>query len=214
MKQKKGLFITLEGCDGAGKSTQVKLLDTFLTNQNIAHILTREPGGSEGAEEIRKILSTGTCEKWDAVSETLLFSAARRSHLVNTIWPALKQDKWVISDRFSDSTLAYQGYGRTNNNPLSLKDLNYLYAFIAGDFNPDLTFILDISPEIGLTRAKQRGEKDRFEKMDMTFHQNLRNGFLKIAQTNPQRYHIIDANFPPEIIHSRIVNILNNFIQK
>ena len=205
---KKAFFITLEGGDGCGKTTQRQMLLDFLNSQSINFICTREPGGSPAAEEIRQIILSGGKEKWDSISETLLFFAARRSHLVETIWPALKDGKWVVSDRFADSTMAYQGYGRADG-LLKKSDIESLYSLVAGDFKPDLTIILDMDPEIALNRVSKRGEKDRMEGMDLSFHKNLRNAFLDIAKNEPSRCAIINANQTPEQVHADIVNVIS-----
>lgn len=204
----KGFFITLEGGDGCGKTTQRQMLVDFLQKQGIDFICTREPGGSPAAEEIRQIILSGGKEKWDSISETLLFFAARRSHLVETIWPALKAGKWVISDRFADSTMAYQGYGRADG-LLKKSDIENLYSLVAGDFKPDLTIILDMEPEAALTRVSQRGEKDRMEGMDLSFHHNLRNAFLDIAKNEPARCVVINANQTAEQVHADIVKAIS-----
>lgn len=185
-----GRFITFEGGEGAGKSTQVKLLAETLRGRGIAVVTTREPGGAPGAEEIRRLLVQGEAGRWDPVTEALLHSAARREHVQRTVKPALAQGSWVISDRFADSTVAYQGYGQG----VRLGDLAKLYEVAVGDFEPDLTLILDMPVEAGLQRAKARGgAEDRYERMGYEFHERLRRGFLEIAQTNPQRCLIIPA---------------------
>ena len=203
-----GLFITLEGGEGAGKSTQIQMLKTALEAMGKEVLLTREPGGSKGGELIRPLLVSGEAD-WDAVSETLLFSAARRDHLTHKVWPALKEEKVVLCDRFADSTLAYQGYGR-GNNPEIQKTVKTLYKIVAGDFEPDLTLILDIDPKIGLKRSCDRAgnTEKRFENMDFSFHENLRQGFLKIAADNPERCYVIDADRPPEEVHNEIIKIV------
>ncbi|MBO7483579.1 MAG: dTMP kinase [Alphaproteobacteria bacterium] len=203
-----GLFITFEGGEGAGKSTQIQMLKSTLETMGKEVLLTREPGGSKGGELIRPLLVSGEAD-WDAVSETLLFSAARRDHLTHKIWPALKEGKIVLCDRFSDSTLAYQGYGRGNNLEIQ-KVVTDLYKIVAGDFEPDLTLILDIDPKIGLKRSCERtgNTEKRFENMDFSFHENLRTGFLKIAQENPTRCHVIDANRSLDEIHQKIMEIV------
>ena len=203
----KGFFITLEGGDGCGKTTQRQMLVNFLQQRGIDFICTREPGGSPAAEEIRQIILSGGKEKWDSISETLLFFAARRSHLVETIWPAIKAGKWVLSDRFADSTMAYQGYGRADG-LLNRTDIESLYCLVAGDFKPDLTVILDMEPEIALERVSKRGQKDRMEGLDLSFHKNLRNAFLDIAQKEPNRCIVIDANQSPEAVHNEIVKAI------
>ena len=202
----KGYFITFEGGEGCGKSTQIKLFTEYLQKKGIPCLLTREPGGSQGAEEIRALLLKGETAKWDKITEILLFSAARRDHLVKKIWPTLEQGTTVISDRFADSTMAYQGYGY-GINEASIQMVNDTYKMIAGDFEPDLTFILDIAPEVGINRSMARSGNDeqRFEHMDLTFHHNLRNGFLKIASQNPKRYAVIDASGSIDQVHQDII---------
>jgi dTMP kinase len=161
-----------------------------LRQAGLRAIRTREPGGSPGAEEIRRLLVEGAPERWDAETEALLMVAARRSHLVETIWPGLERGEWVVSDRFADSTLAYQGYGRG----LPHRSLQELHSMIAGNFNPDLTFILDLSVDVGLSRATKRaGNETRFEQMDREFHERLRQGFHDIARGDPTRCVVIDA---------------------
>ena len=208
----RGLFITLEGGEGAGKSTQIQMLKSALENMGKEVLLTREPGGSKGGELIRPLLVSGETD-WDAVSETLLFSAARRDHLTHKIWPALKEGKVVLCDRFADSTLAYQGYGR-GDNVENQKTVKALYKIVAGDFEPDLTLILDIDPKIGLKRSCDRigNTEKRFENMDFSFHENLRNGFLKIASDNPKRCFIINANQSVENVHTDIMKVIKEKI--
>ena len=203
-----GLFITLEGGEGAGKSTQIQMLKSAFENMGKEVLLTREPGGSKGGELIRPLLVSGEAD-WDAVSETLLFSAARRDHLTHKVWPALKEGKIVLCDRFADSTLAYQGYGRGDNLEIQ-QTVKALYKIVVGNFEPDLTIILDIDPKIGLKRSCDRAgnTEKRFENMDFSFHENLRQGFLKIAQDNPKRCFIIDANKTPELVHQEIMHII------
>ena len=185
-----GKFITLEGGDGSGKSTQARLLADFLAADGIQCLLTREPGGAPGADEIRELILTGEPDRWDAVGETLLFNAARRNHLRLTIWPTLEKGHWVISDRFADSTMAYQGYG----NHLGVEAVQKIHDFTVGDFAPDLTFIFDLPAEEGLRRTMGRTHnEDRFEKMDLSFHERLREGFRDIAANAPDRCVLIDA---------------------
>jgi dTMP kinase len=152
---------------------------------------TREPGDAAGANEIRNLLLNGAPERWDAVSEALLMVAARRCHLVETVWPALEAGKWVVCDRFADSTTAYQGYG----GGVPLERLAELHKLIAGEFRPHLTLILDVPVEIGLARAAQRrGGEQRFESKGRDFHERVRQGFLEIAKREPGRCAVIDAS--------------------
>lgn len=208
----KGLFITFEGGEGTGKSTQIKLLAEFLAREDIPYLLTREPGGSPGGEEIRALLLKGSVDKWDKLTEMLLFTAARRDHLVKKIWPALNKGITVISDRFADSTKAYQGCGYGKDTQ-SINSVDSLYRMIAGDFKPDITFILDIDPKIGVARSQKRvgNDEQRFEEMDLSFHENLRDGFLQIAKADPKRCVVINANQSIENVHKDIVK---NFIER
>lgn len=196
-----GKFITLEGGEGAGKSTQAPRLAAHLERAGHTVCITREPGGSPGAEAIRELLVTGDPGRWDAVTETLLHYAARRSHLTETIRPALTRGEWVVCDRFADSTVAYQGYvGGVDRGFIS-----ETYARVAGDLTPDLTLILDLPPEAGLARAQARGEgEDRYERMGLNFHQRLRAAFLEIAAEEPERCMVVDADGDMETVAARI----------
>jgi len=185
-----GRFITLEGGEGAGKSTQIARLKSWLEGRGHRVTATREPGGSPGAEMIRKLLVEGPVERWDGTTEALLHFAARREHLRSTVWPALKRGEWVVSDRFADSTLAYQGYGHG----IEPRIFEQLYAVAVGAFRPDLTLILDLPVEIGLKRATdRRGTETRYESLPQDFHSRVRAGFLEIAAREPQRCIVIDA---------------------
>jgi dTMP kinase len=177
-------------------------LVTALTRAGISARRTREPGGSAGAEAIRRLLLDGADERWDAVGEALLFYAARRDHVARLIRPALDQGNWVVCDRFADSTLAYQGYGRG----LPLAELQALRRFALGDFAPDLTLILDLPVETGLARAARRsGDADRFERLDRAFHERMRDGFRQIAAAEPQRCVLIDAVGEVENVHRAVL---------
>ncbi len=196
-----GRFITLEGGEGVGKSTQVRRLAVALRERGYDVVTTREPGGSPGAEEIRQVLITGGGERWSPVTEALLLFAARRDHLERTIWPALERGAWVISDRFADSTLAYQGHGHELNQDIIIR----LYANVIGKFYPDLTLVLDLPVEAGLARVHARGAADRYEEMDIAFHRRLRQGFLDIAAHDPRRCVVIDASEPEEAVAAGIL---------
>ncbi|MDV7338587.1 dTMP kinase [Terasakiella sp. A23] len=203
----KGRFITLEGGEGAGKSTQVRLLKAALEDQGIEVVLTREPGGSQGAEDIRNLLVNGDPGRWDGMTEALLNFAARRDHLVKTVWPALEAGKWVISDRFADSTIAYQGYGHG----LNLKLLYNLWDVSIENFRPDLTFVLDLPVETGIERALGRGAgEDRYEKMARDFHTRLKAGFLEIAENDPDRCCVVDARQGIEEIQQDLQNAVSD----
>ena len=200
-----GRFITFEGGEGAGKSTQVRLLAEVLHGLGRQVVLTREPGGADGAEAIRALLVSGAVDRWDAHTEALLHSAARRDHLVKTVWPALARGAWVICDRFADSTLAYQGYGHGLDHHL----IATLAEVAMGDFRPDLTLILDLPVEEGLKRAGGRGgAEDRYERMGLDFHQRLRQGFLAIAAAEPRRCAVVDATQTVQTVQENILSTL------
>jgi dTMP kinase len=197
----KGKFITFEGGEGAGKSTQVARLAAALRGAGHQVLETREPGGSEGAEEIRELLVHGSVDRWDAMTEALLHFAARREHLLHTVLPALEAGTWVLSDRFADSTMAYQGYGHD----IGRGPIDALYSLVVGKFRPDLTLILDLPVDQGLGRAAgRRAGGDRYERMDGGFHERLRQGFLEIAQGDPARCVVIDAGGAVEAVHEAV----------
>lgn len=186
----RGRFITLEGGEGAGKSTQIRRLAERLATRGIPHIITREPGGAPGAEDIRRLLVEGAADRWDALTEALLHFAARRDHVRRTVEPALAAGQWVLCDRFADSTMAYQGYGHR----LGRAPVETLQALVLGDFRPDLTLVFDLPVARGLERALNRpGAETRYESMDIAFHERLREGFLDIAAREPGRCVVIDA---------------------
>ncbi len=204
----KGLFITFEGGEGTGKSTQLKLLADFLAQRNIPVITTKEPGGTEVGQELRRILVTGDKDKMDAVAEALLYYADRRIHMTKKVWPALEEGKWVLSDRFADSTVAYQYYGYNKRVPY--QTLENLYKLAVGDFKPDLTILLDINPEIGLARSLAKAghmavKETRHESRALEFHNNLRNGYLEMAQKEPERFVVLNADKTIEDLHQEIV---------
>jgi len=185
-----GRFISFEGGEGAGKSTQARRLAAALEKRGISCVITREPGGSPGAEEIRKLLVNGEPGRWNALTETLLLYAARADHVARTIKPALAQGRWVLCDRFADSTYAYQGAGRG----LDRETVRRIESVAIGDFKPDFTFILDLPAQEGLKRANARASAEsRFEQFDIGFHERLRQAFLEIARRAPDRCTVIDA---------------------
>ena len=178
------------------------MLVAALARAGIAVERTREPGGSPGAEAIRELLLEGADERWDAVAEALLLYAARRDHVVRLIAPALARGRWVVCDRFADSTLAYQGYGRG----VPLAELAALHRLALDDFAPDLTLILDLPVAEGLARAARRsGDPDRFERLDAAFHERLRQGFREIAARHPERCAVIDAAADPDSVHRAVL---------
>ena len=189
----RGRFITLEGGEGAGKSTQLVRLSGFLRGRGLEVVETREPGGAPGAERIRELLIDGPADRWDGITETLLHFAARREDVVRTVLPALERGAWVVCDRFADSTRAYQGYGQG----VAIDVIETLYRHTVGALQPDLTVILDLPVEEGLRRADARlGGGTRYERMDAAFHARLREGYLEIARSEPQRCAVVDAAGP------------------
>lgn len=205
-----GAFITFEGGEGSGKSTQLALLKTALERANIAHINTREPGGTPSAERIRALLVSGEADAWHPISETLLFYAARTEHVQRLIKPALAEGKLVVCDRFADSTRVYQGVGKQVDGAF----IDELHRLSLGSFAPYLTFILDIEPAKGLARAKSRQDtENRFEEMELSFHQRIREGFLAIAKAEPERCVVLDATQDPQTLHQGIVRHLQQKLQ-
>ena len=185
-----GRFITFEGIDGSGKSTQTKLLAARLQDEGYDIILTREPGGSEGAEEIRDLVLKGATDRWSAETEILLFTAARRDHIERTILPALIQGKIVICDRFADSTRMYQGISRGDLRAL----VDQLHSLMI-PYDPDITILIDMDPEIGLKRAKARATaEERFEDFGLDLQQRMRSGFLELAREFETRIAVVDGN--------------------
>ena len=211
-----GKFISLEGGEGAGKTTQIIMLADTLKAAGFDPVITREPGGAPGAEMIRSLLVKGDIDRWQPMTEALLHFAARLEHVRETIAPALEEGQWVVSDRFSDSTIAYQGYGHD----LGQETMARLHELVLGGFQTDLTLILDIPVEAGLARAGKReagkieaGEsagEDRYERMDLNFHRRLRDGFLDIARRNSERCLIVDADQAPDQVHTLIWEIVQN----
>ncbi len=194
-------FITFEGGEGAGKSTQVGLLAAALQAKGVTVVQTREPGGSPGAEQIRSLLVDGPAERWLPLTEALLHSAARAEHLARTVRPALAADSWVLCDRFTDSTLAYQGYGHE----LGKAPVEALRELVAGSPLPDLTLVIDLPFELGLSRAGARaGGAARYEAMGAAFHQRVREGFKAIARAEPERCAVIDGSGGPEAVHRAV----------
>ncbi|MFT6102563.1 MAG: dTMP kinase [Granulosicoccus sp.] len=207
--QTQGKFLTIEGTEGVGKSTNVEFIQSYLKEQGIGLIITREPGGTPLAEEIRELLLNNRDEKMDETAELLLVFAARAQHLQTVILPALEQGKWVLCDRFTDATYAYQGGGRG----LDIQLIELLEQQIQGDVRPDLTLLLDIDVTIGLARAGQRGELDRFENERVDFFERVRQAYLVRASTQPQRYGIVDASQPLAEVQRQIVACLQKFLQ-
>jgi dTMP kinase len=201
-----GRFIAIEGVDGAGKGVQSRLLRDELLGSGVDVILTREPGGSVGAEEIRNLLVQGAADRWDAMTELLLIYAARRDHLTKTIWPALKEGRWVISDRFADSSRAFQGIA----GGLGLEVVDAVHAQVVGNFAPDLTIVLDLDPEQSLARTVARGgREDRFEKKGLAYQQSVRKAFTQLAERSPRTHVLIDAGRSVDEVAHAVLRVVS-----
>ncbi len=204
-RRSQGLFISFEGGDGAGKSTQIRLLAEALRAQGQEVVTTREPGGSPGAESIRKLLLEGDADKWSPLTEALLMYASRADHLERTIEPALRRGAAVISDRFADSTMAYQGLAGA----LGEDAVTSLHKLVVAGREPDVTFILDMPVAEGLARSKSTGSAEqRFESKGADYQEKVRNAFLEIAKRNPVRCMVIDATGSQDDVAKRILTAL------
>lgn len=204
---RRGRFITLEGGEGVGKSTNLQFIKQLLEDRDIPFVLTREPGGTAIAEKIRGILLEHQEERLSEQAELLLMFAARAQHIQQVILPALHQGQWVVCDRFTDATYAYQGGGRN----MDLQTIAWLENTVQGPLRPDLTFIFDAPIEVGMQRAKHRGELDRFETEQLAFFERVRQAYLQRAATDVQRYKIIDASQPlgtvQQQLHDELVGL-------
>ena len=197
-----GKFITFEGGEGAGKTTQAKMLCEALEGAGIETLLTREPGGTFGAEAIRNLVLEGTSDRWSGMTELLLMYAARLDHMEKLIKPALERGVWVISDRFADSSLAYQGYARG----LGAEKVKAVHAAVMDEFEPDLTILFDIDPILAQKRVETRGEDlSRFDAESIAFHNTLREAFLNIAEENSERIFTVDAAASRDSVQTRIL---------
>lgn len=194
-------FITFEGGEGSGKTSHARRLADWLKGRGAEVVLTREPGGTPGAEEIRRLLVQGEAARWEPMTEALLHFAARRDHVTKVIRPALARGAWVVSDRFTDSTMAYQGYGHG----LGAEAIALLRNLVLGDFAPGLTLLFDVPVALGLARAGKRDDgktqaDGRYESMGESFHGRVREGFLAVARAEPERIEVIDSSKPvPEV---------------
>ena len=203
-----GYFISFEGIDGSGKSTQIQKLAEFLEARDFDIVITREPGGSIGGEEIRNLLLQGNVDRWSAETEILLFTAARRDHLERIILPALEEGKIVICDRFTDSTIIYQG----RDNLQLTKLIKQLHLSIIGII-PDLTLIIDVDPKKALNRGlKRRSKEMRFEAFGLEFQTNARNSYIELSKTD-KRYHLVDGNNSEEKVHQLIWRKMCSFLK-
>lgn len=205
MSHVRGKFLTLEGTEGVGKTTNRTFIEDYLRERNIPLLVTREPGGTPLAEELREMLLKNRDETVDPTAELLMVFAARAQHLNQVILPALEQGTWVLCDRFTDATFAYQGFGRG----LPTDVIASLETLVQKEVRPDLTLILDIDVETGLKRARQRGDLDRFESEELTFFERVRQGYHSRASQAPERYQLIDAGQTLEAVQQDIQRCLD-----
>ena len=215
MYKKKPLFVTFEGIEGSGKSYQCRKLYNELRNKNLSVILTREPGGTKSAEKIRKVIledyfASDSKEKFSKYTDTLLYLAARNEHVQNIIRPAISKKKIVICDRFIDSTLAYQVYGKGVSKNL----VDFIHKFILGNIKPDLTFVLKVNISKALQRLKKRKKKNRYDKFSKNFYIRVQNAFIKIARKNAKRYCIVDNSEDSTKTESVILDKFIQFLNK
>jgi len=204
----KGRFISLEGIEGTGKSTQAKLLSDCLKEKGFEVVLTEEPGGTQIGLRIRELLLSVEHKGMTAVTELLLYNASRSQHIREIILPAISRGAIVITDRFTDSTIAYQGFGRGIDQGL----INSIDLIATGRLRPDITILLDLDVEIGLKRNRGINKTDRLELEDIEFHQRVRNGYHNLVEKEPERIKLIDASAGIQEIHKRISSIITNFI--
>lgn len=210
MTTQRGKFITVEGGEGVGKSTNVQFIHDCLSDFGIDHVMTREPGGTALAESIRSLLLEKQEEALDQDAELLLMFAARAQHLARLIHPSLAQGRWVVCDRFTDATYAYQGGGRG----IERARIAQLEQLVHHDFQPDLTLLLDLDPEQGLARVAQRGTPDRIESESLVFFRAVRTAYLERARNFPERFAVIDAARPLAEVQSQIRQVLMEFCQR
>ena len=201
----RGKFITFEGCDGCGKSTQLQMLSTYLTEQGIAHIFTREPGGGKISEAIREILLNGKNAEMSDACEALLYAAARAQHLADRVEPALAEGKLVVCDRYVDSSFAYQAYARG----LGVEFIDKINAFATENYLPDLTVFIDLTPEEAFARKHGADENDRLEQAGLAFHKRVYQGYVALAEQYPQRIVRVDGRKTPAEIFSDVVGIMH-----
>lgn len=205
----RGKLITFEGGEGAGKSSNIALAKALLEQAGQRCLVTREPGGTAVAEEIRRVLLQPSEEPMAVMTEMLLVFAARAQHLAQTILPAIEQGIWVLCDRFTDTTYAYQGYGRE----LGQAPVACLENLVQGDLRPDLTLLFDVSVDIGLARAGARGKPDRIESEQRAFFERIRSGFLALARQAPERWRVVDAGQPLEQVQAQVTRVLTDWLE-
>jgi len=202
-----GRFISLEGGEGVGKTTNIAYIQSLLEEQNISVLLTREPGGTPLAEAMRQLLLDKNQEEITEQAELLMMFAARAQHIKHVIKPALERGVWVLCDRFTDSTYAYQGGGRA----MDITAINWLENFVQGELRPDLTLLLDAPVQVGMNRAAQRGKLDRFELEKITFFEKVRQAYLALAEQQPERIKVVDATQTLELVQASIHQSISQF---
>ncbi|KKO51567.1 dTMP kinase [Paenibacillus sp. DMB20] len=209
---RKPLFITIEGGEGSGKTTMIGRLSAYFQNHSIPYLITREPGGIEIAEKIRTVILDPKHTSMDARTEALLYAAARRQHLVERVEPALAEGLTVICDRFVDSSLVYQGLGRG----IGMEEVWKINQFAIESRMPDLTLLLDIDPEVGMSRIMANGEREynRLDMESMAFHRKVREGYRKIAERDPERIKVIDASKSPALVEREMIRVLESAVLK
>jgi len=205
----KGKFITIEGGEGVGKSTNIEFVRNHLEAAGIDVLVTREPGGTPLGEAIRGLLLDTKFTGMDSACELQLMFAARAEHLAKVVWPALEKDQWVVCDRFTDATYAYQGSGRG----IDADKIAQLEQWVQGDFRPDVTLLLDVPVEVGLARASERGALDRFEQEKIEFFERVRQGYLEMAKQHAGRYRVIDASLPLDQVQQQLAGTLEEILQ-
>ncbi|MCK5764096.1 MAG: dTMP kinase [Clostridiales bacterium] len=206
----KDKIISIEGGDGSGKTTIIKMIETYFIKKKINYMVTREPGGVKISESIREIILNKNNTEMDAKTEALLYAAARRQHLAEKVVPQLSSGKVIIFDRYVDSSVVYQGYVRG----LGMEEVYNLNLFATEGFLPGLTILLDVEPEIGLKRISENNrEKDRLDLEGVTFHKKVREGYLKLAEDNPDRIVVIDANKDSENVFERMIEYIIDFLE-
>jgi dTMP kinase len=206
--ENRGRFITLEGTEGVGKSTNLQFIQSVLEQYKVQYQLTREPGGTPLAEEVRELLLVNREERVAEDTELLLVFAARAQHLNQVVRPALERGEWVLCDRFTDATFAYQGGGRGLDNQL----ISQLEAMVQRGLQPDLTILLDLPVQIGLARARQRADLDRFENEKIVFFERVREAYLARAKSDPQRFAVVDASGTLEQVQQQIRGVLDKYL--
>lgn len=208
MAENRGLFITVEGGEGVGKSTNIAFIADQLQQREISFLLTREPGGTPLAEDIRQLLLTPRAETVAENTELLLMFAARAQHINKVIEPALARGQWVICDRFTDATFAYQGGGRG----IARQKIADLEQWVQGDLRPDYTILLDAPVEVGMERASKRGALDRFEQEQQLFFDNVRQAYLAMAEDQPERYRVVDASRPLVAVQVSLLEVIEQML--